>query len=173
MIGLERNGDVVRMASYAPLFAHTDAWQWRPDLIWVDNLMSYGTPNYYVQKLFANNAGDLILPVKLDAPNGTKLFASATRDNATGEAILKDVNGEQFSTAMRLDFGDAKNLAPKVKVFTLTSGNLKDENSFSEPQKVAPKASTLGINGPQFSYTFSANSLTVLRLGTSTRQAAK
>ena len=173
MIGLERNGDVVRMASYAPLFAHADGWQWRPDLIWVDNLMSYGTPNYYVQKLFANNAGDLSLPVKLDAPSGAKLFASATRDNATGETILKVVNGGMLPTAVKLDFGGTKNIAPNIKVFTLTSGNLKDENSFSEPQKVAPKASTLGINGPQFSYTFSANSLTVLRLGTSTRQAAK
>src|ERR1035441_4932646 len=45
--GLERNGDVVRMASYAPLFAHIDGWQWKPDLIWTDNLRSYGTPNYY------------------------------------------------------------------------------------------------------------------------------
>ena len=57
MTGLERNADVVRMASYAPLFAHVDAWQWTPDLIWFDNLRSYGTPNYYVQKLFANNTG--------------------------------------------------------------------------------------------------------------------
>ena len=49
MTGLERNADVVRMASYAPLLAHVDAWQWTPDLIWFDNLRSYGTPNYYVQ----------------------------------------------------------------------------------------------------------------------------
>jgi alpha-N-arabinofuranosidase len=169
MIGLERNGDVVRMASYAPLFAHNDGWQWRPDLIWVDNLQSYGTPNYYVQKLFANNAGDLLLPVKLDAPSGAKLFASATRDNATGETILKVVNGGELPTTVKLDFGGAKNIDPKLKVFTLTSGNLKDENSFSEPRKVAPNSSTLEINGPQFSHTFAANSLTVLRLGTSTR----
>ena len=173
MIGLERNGDVVRMASYAPLFAHTDGWQWRPDLIWVDNLQSYGTPNYYVQKLFANNAGDLILPVNLDAPSGAKLFASATRVNTSGETILKVVNGGEMPATVRLDFGRAKNIASKVKVFTLTSGSLKDENSFSEPQKVAPKESMVKINGPQFTHTFSANSLMVLRLGTSTRQAAK
>ena len=51
MTGLERNADVVSMASYAPLFAHVDGWQWTPDLIWVDNLRTYGTPNYYVQKI--------------------------------------------------------------------------------------------------------------------------
>ena len=57
MTGLERNADVVRMASYAPLFAHVDGWQWTPDLIWVNNLQVYGTPNYYVQKLYSTNKG--------------------------------------------------------------------------------------------------------------------
>ena len=68
MTGLERNGDVVRMASYAPLFANTEAWQWTPDLIWVDSLHVYRTPNYYVQQLYSLNHGDAVLPVKLDAP---------------------------------------------------------------------------------------------------------
>ena len=63
MTGLERNADVVRMASYAPLFAHVDAWQWTPDLIWVDNLRVLATPNYYVQQLFSRNRGDVVLPV--------------------------------------------------------------------------------------------------------------
>ena len=49
MTGMERNADVVSMASYAPLFAHVDGWQWTPDMIWVDNLKTIGTPNYYVQ----------------------------------------------------------------------------------------------------------------------------
>ena len=57
MTGMERNADVVYMASYAPLFANTDAWQWTPDLIWVDNLHIYGSPDYYVQKLFSLNKG--------------------------------------------------------------------------------------------------------------------
>ena len=57
MTGLERNADIVFMASYAPLFAHVDGWQWTPDLIWFDNLRSYGTADYYVQKLFSNNKG--------------------------------------------------------------------------------------------------------------------
>jgi len=65
MTGLERNADVVRMASYAPLFANADAWQWTPNLIWVDNLRVYGTPDYYVQQLFSRNRGDRVLPVQL------------------------------------------------------------------------------------------------------------
>ena len=68
MTGLERNADVVRMASYAPLFAHVEAWQWVPDLIWVDNLRVLATPNYYVQQLFARHRGDVVLGVSNTAP---------------------------------------------------------------------------------------------------------
>jgi len=69
MTGMERNADVVRLSSYAPLFGHIDAWQWTPNLIWCDNLRIYGTPNYYVQLLFSRNRGDLVLPVALrDSP---------------------------------------------------------------------------------------------------------
>ena len=63
MTGMERNADVVRMASYAPLFANVDAWQWTPNLIWVDSLHVVATPNYYVQQLFTHNRGDVVLPV--------------------------------------------------------------------------------------------------------------
>ena len=92
----DRSGTQCRSRSYGelrPLFAK-GGWQWRPNLIWVDNLRSYGTPNYYA-KLFANNRGDAVLPVKLDAASGKKLFASATHDDATGEVILKIVNGDK------------------------------------------------------------------------------
>lgn len=65
MTGLERNADVVTMASYAPLFAHIDGWQWTPNLIWTDNLRVQPTPNYYVQKLFSVNRGDVVLPVEM------------------------------------------------------------------------------------------------------------
>ena len=53
MTSLERNADVVTMSSYAPLFASEERWQWRPNLIWSDNLKSYGTPSYYVQQISA------------------------------------------------------------------------------------------------------------------------
>ena len=68
MTGLERNTDVVVMSSYAPLFGHEDAWQWRPNLIWFDNLKSYATPNYYVQQLFSRNRGDVVLPLEIHDP---------------------------------------------------------------------------------------------------------
>ncbi len=89
--GLERNADVVVMSSYAPLFGHVDAWQWTPNLIWFDNLRSYGTPSYYVQKMFATNRGSRVLPVE-NASQG--LYASASVDDRTGEVILKLVNSD-------------------------------------------------------------------------------
>lgn len=84
MTGLERNADVVYLSSYAPLFAHTEGWQWSPDLIWFDNLKAYGTPNYYVQKLFSTNRGSKVLPMlynneALIGQNG--LYASAVKDD--------------------------------------------------------------------------------------------
>ena len=66
MTGMERNSDVVVMSSYAPLLGHEDAWQWRPNLIWFDNLTSYATPNYYVQQLFGLHRGDEVLPLEIE-----------------------------------------------------------------------------------------------------------
>jgi alpha-L-arabinofuranosidase len=68
MTGMERNADVVRMASYAPLFSNADAWQWTPDLIWADSLRVARTPNYYVQQLYTHHRGDVVLPTTNDAP---------------------------------------------------------------------------------------------------------
>ena len=166
MTGLERNGDVVHMASYAPLFAHVEAWQWKPDLIWVDNLTSFGTPNYYVQKLFANHPGDETVPITLAAAGAAKLFASATRDRQSRELILKVVNGNAAPVAVEMEFAGAKQLGSLAKLFTLTSGSLGDENSLAEPTKIAPQESQLAVASPRFSYRFPANSLTVLRLNT-------
>ena len=163
LTGIERNGDVVRMASYAPLFANSEAWQWTPNMIWVNSLNVYRTPNYYVQQLYSLNHGDVVLPVKLDAAAGAKLFASATRDNASGEIILKVVNGDNAPTVVQLNFAGLAKVSSAVKITVLT-GEMRDENSFAEPQKVSPKETVLKISSTQFQHEFPANSLTVLRL---------
>lgn len=64
MTGLERNADVVKLASYAPLLANEDYVQWRPDLVWFNNRSSWNSANYEVQKLFMNNVGDRVVPSK-------------------------------------------------------------------------------------------------------------
>jgi alpha-L-arabinofuranosidase len=102
MTGLERNSDVVVMSSYAPLFGHEEAWQWRPNLIWFDNLASCATPNYYVQQLFSQNRGDVVLPVELNdarpplparggiglVTNGSSAEFSDLRVSRDGETLL-------------------------------------------------------------------------------------
>ena len=163
MTGLERNGDVVRMASYAPLFANADAWQWTPDLIWVNTLGVYRTPNYYVQQLYSLNHGDVVLPVKLDAATGAKLFASATRDNASGEIILKVVNGDSVPASVQINLAGLGNVTGDAKL-TVLSGKPNDENSFATPQNIWPKQSILKIPGMEFQHEFPANSFTVLRV---------
>ncbi|MDR1380867.1 MAG: carbohydrate binding domain-containing protein, partial [Tannerella sp.] len=71
MTGLERNADVVHMATYAPLFAHVEGWQWRPDMIWFDNMNSVRTASYHVQQLYACNKGTHTLPLTMNGRNVT------------------------------------------------------------------------------------------------------
>ena len=163
MTGLERNGDVVRMASYAPLFANSEAWQWTPDLIWVNSLGVYRTPNYYVQQMFSLNHGDVVLPVKLEAATGAKLFASATRDEASGEIILKVVNGDNAPATAKLNFAGLGKISSAAKIIVL-AGELRDENSFTEPQNISPQEIVKKISSPKFQYKFPANSFTIIRL---------
>jgi alpha-N-arabinofuranosidase len=168
MTGLERNADVVVMSSYAPLFAHVDAWQWTPDLIWCDNLNVYGTPSYYVQQMFSRNRGDVVLPVKLSREQRPdkkqSLYATACRDETTDEVILKVVNPAAEPVRATVQLKGAGKVAGKADVTILSGANLADENSFAEPKKIAPATSTIAVEGPEFKFTFHPRSLTVLRV---------
>jgi alpha-N-arabinofuranosidase len=168
MTGLERNADVVKMSSYAPLLGHVDGWQWTPNLIWFDNLRVYGTPNYYVQKLFGTNRGATILPVMVDgsAKNGQgDLFTSASFDDRTGEVILKAINTASTSREVHVSLAGAKAVARSGKAIVLASSDLKAENSFAEPTKVAPVEKPFKMASSEFSYTLAPYSLTILRIG--------
>ena len=165
--GLERNSDVVRMSSYAPLFGHVDAWQWTPNMIWFDNLRSYGTPNYYVQKMFSVNKGTRELPVLLDGSpkNGHgELYASASVDEAAGEVIVKLVNTGSAEKQARITLDGARRVGPGGKAFVLQSEDLKAENSLDHPTKVAPVEKQLQVAGSEFSYSLLPRSFTVLRI---------
>ncbi len=94
---VERNADIVAMTSYAPLLAKKDHTQWRPDLIYFDNESVTLTPDYYVQKMFGNNAGTLYIPARKNLSDSnpdiaTRLGESVTVDTATGDTIVKLVN---------------------------------------------------------------------------------
>lgn len=111
MTGLERNADVVRLATYAPLFAHVDAWQWNPDLIWFDNLRMMRTPNYYVQQMYGMNAGTDVLPLQMNGKPVTgqdSLYATAALNAPTKEVILKVVNASSRPANIRINFNGLK-----------------------------------------------------------------
>jgi alpha-N-arabinofuranosidase len=165
MTGLERNSDLVVMASYAPLFAHVDAWQWTPNLIWFDNLRSYGTPSYYVQKLFGTHPGDTILPATLGDDAAKGLFASATRTKS-GDVLLKLVNTNAAPARLTINLEGLSNLPGTGQAEVLASPDLKAENSLDAPTKVAPKSEPLAGLAPRFTRELPAQSLTVLQIPT-------
>lgn len=160
MTGLERNGDVVQMASYAPLLVNVNAWQWKPDAIWFDNLRSFGTPNYYVQKVFSSNAGTRIVPVTPRVEGG--LYTSATLDGRTRELIVKAVNNTSSPRAeeIRLNGGTAKGAA---KVTTL-SAEPDAENNFEHPKAVAPESTSVEVSSGALRVELRPYSLTVYRI---------
>ena len=169
MTGLERNADVVRMASYAPLFANTEAWQWTPDLIWANSLQVYATPNYYVQQLFSRNRGDVVLPVNLDgietsASGVQNFYASATRDDQSGEIILKAVNPGTIGEPVEIKLAGLSQVEPEGRAITLAGNNLNEVNSMDEPENISPVESQFENAAADFTYTFPARSMTVLQI---------
>lgn len=150
MTGLERNTDVVVMASYAPLLAHVEGWQWTPDLIWFDNLRSYGTPNYYVQKLYANNKGSAVVPILNDnrvITGQDSVYASAVVDSAAGELVIKLVNAAATITRLEIAVQGVKKLAATGRLTVLQSNDLQSVNSLDAPENISPEESSLDIKG--------------------------
>jgi len=161
MTGLERNGDVVKMASYAPLLAHADAWQWKPDAIWFDNLRSFGTTDYYVQSVFANNSGTRIVPVTPEAVDG--LYTSATLDERSHELILKVINYSPNTRPVEIRL-TGLNPSGAAKVTTLASPDLAAENSFAHPTAVSSEQSSLPLTSSSIPVQLRPYSVTVYRI---------
>jgi alpha-L-arabinofuranosidase len=166
MTGLERNADVVYMCSYAPLFAHIDAWQWTPDLIWFDNLKSFGTADYYVQKMFSNNKGSEVLPMlmrnkQIEGQNG--LYASAAFDKDANEIILKLVNSAEKSQTANIIIEGSKKLMPKCKLTVLKS-DINNVNSLEQPVLISPVEREVTINGKILNQTLEPYSFSVVRI---------
>ena len=155
LTGVERNADVVDMATYAPLLAHVEGWQWRPDLIWFDNLRSVRSCSWHVQALYGHNKGTNVVPLTMNkkAVSGQEgqngLFASAAWDEPTQTYIVKIANTSDKAQKVNLEF---KGLKKSVKLgegkcITLHSDNLEAENTLDNPNLVTPKESSVNIEG--------------------------
>ncbi|ETZ24797.1 alpha-L-arabinofuranosidase C-terminal domain-containing protein [Pedobacter sp. V48] len=166
MTGLERNAAVVNMASYAPLFANTEGWQWAPDLIWVDNLSVYGTPNYYIQKLFSINKGTQATSALAggQALSGQQgLYASAVLNDLNNEVIVKMVNTNETEQTRQVAFEGIKKLATDGSL-TIVKGNLRDRNTMENPSVIVPVESILKLKGKNAIIKLPANSFVMLKV---------
>src|SRR6201991_3558424 len=167
MTGLERNADVVSMASYAPLFAHVDGWQWTPDLIWVDNLRVNATPNYYVQKLFSLNKGTRVVPAlrnKRTLAGEDSLYASAVIDDATGELIVKMVNVSGKAQSIPLNIEGAGKLTGKGSLTVLRSDEAAAINIIGHSPVVSPSNRDIAVKNGKLTTDAGPYSFTVVKV---------
>ena len=154
MTGFERNADIVHMTTPAPLFAHVDGWQWRPDQIWYDQTQMFRTTSYYVQQLYATNKGTHVL--SLTTPAGKKavpvagqegqngLFASAAFDKDAGEVIVKVANTSKQVQPIRLNLKDLTGVNT-AQTITLSHAGMDDENSIAHPELITPQRGTIAV----------------------------
>jgi len=167
MTGLERNAAVVQMCSYAPLFAHVDAWQWRPDLIWFDNLRGVGTPNYQVQKLFSNNKGTDVVAV---LQNGEALaakdsiYGSAVIDRQSKEVIIKLVNASTEMMPFEITIEGIKTLKKEARVQELFSTDLYSYNSLDQQKNIYPSERVINSKGKKITVDIKPRSVNVIKL---------
>ena len=167
MTGLERNADVVPLATYAPLFAHVEAWQWRPDLIWFDNLSVMKTPNYYVQQLYSHYAGTRVVPFLHSGKPLTgeqSLYATAALDERTNELILKVVNAGMQAHHAKIQLQGLSNETHTGQCIQLHSMDLEAVNTLGQPDRLRPEASAFTCEGNQMAVTLQPFSFTIYRI---------
>ena len=169
MTGLERNADVVEMATYAPLFAHVEGWQWRPDAIWYDNLRKFNSCAYYVQQLYATNKGTNMLTLTMNGkavagnPDQDGLFASAVFDKNTNEVIVKVVNTSDKAQDVTLNLKGMKG-SHATQLITFHSDNLTAENTLEEPTKIVPQTSSMTVTAPLQNVTVPARTFYIYKI---------
>lgn len=150
MTGFERNADVVHMCTYAPLFAHVDGWQWKPDLIWFDNLRSVRSANYYVQQLYGHNVGTNVLTTvenKLPLAGEDGIYASSALDKTKNEIILKIANTSDVAKKISYSFNGLKAAERNGTQTTLKSENPDQENTLDNPNAVVPTTKDIKVSG--------------------------
>lgn len=169
MTGLERNADIVQLATYAPLFAHVDAWQWKPDMIWFDNLDVVRTPNYYVQQMYAQNSGTKVISVKKDGANITGqdgLYASSSLNEATSEIIVKVVNTSSEVKEIDINFNGLISSIKdkKVDITVLHSTVPEAVNTLEKPNNIVPVNTYVKADAGGFTLKAQSNAFYVCKL---------
>jgi alpha-N-arabinofuranosidase len=167
MTGMERNSDIVVMASYAPLLVNVNpgGMQWESDLIGYDAMTSYGSPSYYAQVMFGNHIGDQILGATLTGA-ASRFFYSATRSSATGIVYLKLVNASPDAQTVDLQLQGVANVAKSAKVVSLSGKTTAATNTLLTPTAIVPVESSIDNAAAHFSHTVPGYSIQILELKT-------
>ena len=166
MTGIERNADIVALASYAPLFAHVTDWQWTPDLIWFDNARSYATPNYYVQQLFSLNKGTEVVPLLYHGQPVTgqdSCWATAAIDSVAGELILKLVNPSGTAEKRTIELNDTHSVG-EATITTLSGAGPGQVNSMDAPTGIVPFKTMMAVKGNKIQLNLIPYSFVVVRI---------
>jgi len=165
LTGLERNSDLIIMASYAPLFVNVNpgGMQWATDLIGYDALSSYGSPSYWTQVMFSSHLGTEVVASTLDnAP--ARVYASVTRDDAKHKLFVKVVNATSTAQPLAIALTGVKKVAPQATLTTMSGKTPNATNSITHPDAVVPVVRKVPIAGPKFTQTFAPYSVNVLEL---------
>ena len=163
MTGLERNADVVWQATYAPLFAHVEGWQWKPDLIWFDNLQTARSANWYVQMLYGTYKGTNVLKLTEDGKAVTGkdgLYASAVLDKTANKRYIKLVNALDTDQSVEITCKGMKSVGQVESV--LLTGDKKMENLVGKREMVKPAKATFSAEGNKIAVPVPARSFVVL-----------
>ena len=165
MTGMERNSDVVIMASYAPLFVNVNpgGMQWATDLIGYDALSSYGSPSYWAQVLFANHLGtEAVASTLTDA--GPRVYASVTRDEKRRKLFVKVVNARSDALPLSIALDGVPGVGPEVTLISLSGKSPNATNSIANPEAVVPVESHIHTAGAKFEHSFAPYSINVLEV---------
>jgi alpha-N-arabinofuranosidase len=163
MTSLERNSDLIVMASYAPLFVNVNpgGMQWAPDLIGYDALTSYVSPSYYAQSLFAGHLGDSVPQSSLTGADvNPRFFYSATVDSNTHILHLKLVNASTTEQPLTIELHGAK--PHSAAVASLHAPTFEATNSITNPNQIVPKSTTVPIPAGSWHHTVPALTIQVI-----------
>ncbi len=194
MTGMERNSDLIIMSCYAPLFVNvnpatataTKAWQWDSDLIGYNALNSYGSPSYYVQRLFSEYLGDKIVTTTADKiptqsrpltrrdstqgitipPRVPTLFYSATMDEKMGTIYLKVVNTAGKKQPVKIKLNGIFKVLPEAKWVVIKGDKPEDTNTIADPEKIVPVESIIKKVSKSFTPNLDPYSVSIFQIQT-------
>ncbi|MHB1022352.1 MAG: alpha-L-arabinofuranosidase C-terminal domain-containing protein [Acidobacteriaceae bacterium] len=163
MTGMERNSDIVIMASYAPLFVNVNpgGMQWKTDLIGYNTLTSYGSPSYYAQVMFSNHHGDEVLASDLQNA-GPRLFYSITKNARNGMLYLKVVNAAATLQTLTVKLDGVKKADRSGTLIRMDAKSTTDTNTITDPTAIVPSDHHVKDLGTSFTQTFPAYSISIL-----------